>query len=288
MKTSFSTLACPDWSLPEVLAAATDYGYDGVELRVISRELDLWKLPDFTSSSLAATRAAIDACGVAVAAIGSSACFHSHEVLERQRNLDSARRMAEVAAGLGAPAIRVFGDRIQTARTRDETVMWIADSLTQLAGELKSQGIQVWLETHGDFAAAADVSKLFKHLDCTEIGIIWDPANVFAQTREMPLIPLLMRDRIRHVHLKDVTWDAEGPHYAATGEGEFPFSTLFDSLREIAFDGFVSFEWEKLWHPELAAPEIALPHFIKWWRTLGAHDAQSCANHEARSLDDGH
>ena len=45
MKTSFSTLACPDWSLPEVLGAAANYGYDGVELRVISRELDLWKLP---------------------------------------------------------------------------------------------------------------------------------------------------------------------------------------------------------------------------------------------------
>ncbi len=269
MKTSFSTLACPDWSLPEVLAAATGYGYDGVELRVISRELDLWKLPDFKSSSLASTRAAIDACGVAVVAIGSSACFHSPEVLERQRNLDSARRLAEVAAGLGVPAIRVFGDRIQTARTRDETVRWIADSLTQLADELKPQGIQVWLETHGDFAVAADTSEIFKHLDCAEIGIIWDPANAFAKTRELPLIPLLIRDRIRHVHLKDVTGEAERSHYAATGEGEFPFDTLFDSLGGIAFDGFVSFEWEKLWHPELAVPEIALPHFIKWWKNIG-------------------
>ena len=279
MKTSFSTLACPDWSLPEVLAAATGYGYDGVELRVISRELDLWKLPDFKSSSLAATRAAIDACGVAVAAIGSSACFHSPEVLERQRNLDSARRMAEVAAGLGAPAIRVFGDRIQAGRTRDETVRWIADSLTQLADELKPQGIQVWLETHGDFAVAADVSGIFKHLNLAEIGIIWDPANAFAQTREMPVIPPLIQNHIRHVHLKDVTWEAEGFRYVATGEGQFPFNIVFDSLGGIGFDGFFSFEWEKLWHPELAAPEIALPHFIKWWRSIRAHDAQSCANH---------
>ena len=72
MKSSFSTLACPDWSLPQVLAAAANYGYDGVELRVISRELDLWKLCEFKSSSLAATRAAIEDQGLAVAAMGSS------------------------------------------------------------------------------------------------------------------------------------------------------------------------------------------------------------------------
>jgi hypothetical protein len=42
-----------------VLAAAANYGYDGVELRVISRELDLWKLPEFKSSALAATRCSL-------------------------------------------------------------------------------------------------------------------------------------------------------------------------------------------------------------------------------------
>ena len=118
----------------------------------------------------------------------------------------------------------------------------------------------------GHFAVAADVSGIFKHLNLAEIGIIWDPANAFAQTREMPVIPPLIQNHIRHVHLKDVTWEAEGFRYVATGEGQFPFNILFDSLGGIGFDGFFSFEWEKLWHPELAAPEIALPHFIKWWK----------------------
>jgi len=54
-----------------------------------------------------------------------------------------------------------------------------------------------------------------------------------------------------------------------SGEGEFPFDTMFASLAAVDFDGFVSFEWEKHWHPELAGPEIALPHFIKWWKNRG-------------------
>lgn len=271
MKTSFSTLACPDWSLSEVLRAAAAYGYDGVELRVLSRELDLWKLPELKSSSLAATRAAIEDHGLVVASMGSSACFHSPDVQERERNMDSAMRMAELAAGLGSPSIRVFGDRIQPGSDRTETAAWIADSLTQLADKLAPSGVQVWLETHGDFAAAADVNEIFAQLDCPQVGIIWDPANAFDKSGEEPRIPIQIPSRIRHVHLKDLVRNADGPsHYMLTGEGEFPFHTMFDSLAEIGFDGFVSFEWEKHWHPELAAPEIALPHFIQWWKSREA------------------
>ncbi|MBN9617439.1 MAG: hypothetical protein BGO25_14735 [Acidobacteriales bacterium 59-55] len=268
MKTSFSTLACPDWNLSEVLAAAEKYGYDGVELRVISRELDLWKLPEFHGSALAATRAAVEDHGLVVAGLGSSACFHSPDAQERERNLDSALRMAEVAAGLGAPAIRVFGDRIQTGCTREQTTSWIAESLTQLAGRLKPDGVQVWLETHGDFASAADVSEIFAQLNSAEVGIIWDPANAFEQNGEAPLILPPMATRIRHVHLKDLTRDVQGlSHYTPTGEGDFPFDTIFTLLAGIDFDAFVSFEWEKLWHPELAGPEVALPHFLHWWKS---------------------
>jgi sugar phosphate isomerase/epimerase len=268
MKTSFSTLACPDWNLSDVLSAAVNYGYDGVELRVISRELDLWKLPEFKSSSLAATRAVIEDHNLVIASIGSSACFHSPDVEERERNLDLALRMAEVAVGVGAPSVRVFGDRIQPGSGRKQTAGWIADSLMRLMEKLKSGGIQVWLETHGDFAAGADVSEIFEQLDSADIGIIWDPANAFEQNGETPLIPPQMSSHIRHVHLKDLTWDAQGlSHYVPIGEGEFPLDTMFASLAGIGFDGFVSFEWEKLWHPELVSAEIALPHFIKWWKS---------------------
>jgi sugar phosphate isomerase/epimerase len=236
-------------------------------LRGISRELDLWKLPEFQSSALADTRRVIEDHGLVVVSIGSSACFHSPDTQERGRNLDSALRMAELAAGLGARAIRVFGDRIQPNSTRQQTVGWLADSLTRLADNLKAEGVQVWLETHGDFAAAADVGEVFAQLNTVEIGVIWDPANIFEQTGEAPFIPASMLSRIQHVHLKDLVRGVQGmSRYVPTGEGEFPFDTMFASLAGIKFNGFISFEWEKLWHPELASPESALPHFIQWWK----------------------
>ena len=268
MKTSFSTLACPDWHLSQVIDAAANYGYDGIELRVISREFDLWKLPEFKAPSLPATRAAIESRGLVVVTADSSACFHSPDASERERNFVSALHMADVAAGLGARAIRVFGDSIQPGNSRGDTARWIADSLDRLAHELEPSGVQVWLETHGDFSSAADVSNLFALLGRSDIGIIWDPANAFDRHGEMPVIPSDIAPYIQHVHLKDLSNSSVGPsRFVPTGQGDFPFERMFDWLAAIGFDGYVSFEWEKQWHPELAPPEEALPHFIHWWKT---------------------
>ena len=33
-------------------------------------------------------------------------------------------------------------------------------------------------------------------------------------------------------------------------------------IRQLNYDGYVSFEWEKYWHPEIEEPEVALPDFI--------------------------
>ena len=76
--------------------------------------------------------------GLVVASMGSSACFHSPDTQERERNLDSALRMAEIAAGLGAPSIRVFGDHIQPGSDRKQTAAWIAESLTRARGQVKA------------------------------------------------------------------------------------------------------------------------------------------------------
>ena len=41
---------------------------------------------------------------------------------------------------------------------------------------------------------------------------------------------------------------------------------ILAELRRVKYEHFVSFEWEKKWRPELAEPEIAIPHFAKWLR----------------------
>jgi fatty-acyl-CoA synthase len=44
---------------------------------------------------------------------------------------------------------------------------------------------------------------------------------------------------------------------------------MLHMLGDRGYDGYVSVEWEKRWHPELAEPEIALPQHIAWLRGEG-------------------
>jgi sugar phosphate isomerase/epimerase len=73
-------------------------------------------------------------------------------------------------------------------------------------------------------------------------------------------------DAIRHVHVKDLRRDCGGWNYVLTGEGAFPLPELKVAVQDLQYDRFLSFEWEKKWHPEIADAEIALPHFARWFR----------------------
>jgi hypothetical protein len=51
-----------------------------------------------------------------------------------------------------------------------------------------------------------------------------------------------------------------------TGHGNFPLPEVRAALRQLRFDRFVSFEWEKKWHPEIADANVALSHFTLWFQ----------------------
>jgi hypothetical protein len=39
-------------------------------------------------------------------------------------------------------------------------------------------------------------------------------------------------------------------------------------LEQGGYDGYLSFEWEKAWHPEIDEPEVAIPQYATYMRKL--------------------
>ena len=100
-------------------------------------------------------------------------------------------------------------------------------------------------------------------------GVIWDPVNSFIADGEQPRDgAVTLGSTIKHVHIKDVTRNSQGWNYDLPGNGQFPLTELLESLKALQYASFLSFEWEKQWHPELADAEIALPHFANWFHGL--------------------
>lgn len=260
MKPSFSTLACGGWSFAQMIDAALSCGYAGIELRAMNGSLDLPGQPDLRGDGLRESVARLRDTHIKVPCIDTSACLHWSDALKRQDAIDQVLRHVEMAQMLGVPLLRVFPDTIQPGTTRAQTVQWICEGMMALRECLRGSGVEGVLEQHGDFATVEQLAAL-----PGENPMIWDPANAFA-SGTVVAIPLELQPRIRHVHLKDFTFrDNDMPQYVLPGEGIYPVVTMVAELKRIRYAGFVSFEWERYWHSELAAPEIALPQFIEWW-----------------------
>ena len=183
--------------------------------------------------------------------------------------------MLALASALGAPGVRIFGDRVQPGATRQATEGWIVEALHVLGEEAEAAGLETWLETHGDFASAEATSRILARAGTRGVGVVWDPANAFAESGEHPSEGFARLDGlVRHVHLKDIRLgpasDAAGLASAwqpvPVGTGQFPAGEVVTLLRGAGFAGHVSFEWEKRWHPSIEEPEVALPHFARWFR----------------------
>lgn len=255
-----------------MIEQARNLGYDGIELRFIENSDRLWELPALHGAGLNETRDRLASAGLAIPCVDTSCFFHHTEQKQRLQSLQMGKQMVELAAALHAPGIRIFGDRIQPGADMLSTAAWAADGLRQLAEFARPAGVEVWLESHGNFAPAAATMSILRAADRANSGVIWDPLNAYSEFGEgLGEGWRIVSGAVRHVHIKDARRvDGAPPNQPwepmLLGEGDFPARELVALLRENHYQRFVSFEWEKRWHPHIPDPEIALPHFMRWMR----------------------
>jgi sugar phosphate isomerase/epimerase len=293
---SFSTLACPDWPWEEIASRAAEYGYNGVEVRLIERETDLLKRREFAEESIAANLDLLESRGLAVCGLASSVRFDDLERDVRDAELAIGKLYITLANRLGAEFIRVFGDVLPPENepaARHQVIRNIAAGLDALAefSDLHNYGVDVLIETHGDFADSKLLLELLVHVRHPRVGVLWDTHHPWRFFGE-PVAETYARLRpwIRHTHWKDsrvaeVTERTAAELAAAAqarrtnrghreasyvmfGTGEFPAGETMSLLTSGGYTGWCSLEWEKAWHPNLADPDIALPPFPAALRRL--------------------
>lgn len=269
-KLSFSSLGCPDWSLQQMADFAAANGYQGLELRGLNREMDLTRAPEFSSPArMKETLRIMQDKELEFVGLGSSANLHPAEAAERKKNLDEGRRFIDLAGAIGCPYVRVFPNNFPKDQEKQQTMDLIAEGLLELAGHARTAGVIVLMETHGDLVRTDDLVSVMKAAEHPHAGLVWDVSNMWSVTREKPAsVWQQLKKYIRHTHIKDARIVDGKPGYTLLGEGEVPVAAAIAELIRGGYQGYFSFEWEKLWHPELAAPEIAIAHYPKAMRTI--------------------
>ena len=262
---SFSTLGCPKWALPDIINFASDNGYDGIEIRGILGELDLTKCPDFSSSEkIASVKKVVKDKQLKIINLGASTGLHHADPEKRKSNLDEARRFIDLAQKLDCPYIRVFPNNLPKDQDRNATLDLISKGLVELSDHAKGSNVSVLLETHGDVVETNDVLQIMKNSENPKVGLVWDVVNVWSVTKEPPAqVYEKLKKYIRHTHFKDAKFANGEMHYVLMGQGDAPISEAVKALINGKYKGYYSFEWEKLWHPDIEEPEIAIAQYPK-------------------------
>ena len=207
LRICFSTLACPDWSWHDVLKYGPKFGYQGVEIRLLEREVDLLVRPEFQPDQLARRRAELDAANFQVAGLGSSVRFDYLDAEVRQQQLEIGCRYIDLAHQLRSRFVRVFGDVFTAghdAPGRERVLGQVVEGLTALGHYAEPRGVLVLMETHGDFAATHWMQTVMERVNHPAVGVLWDTHHPWRFYNE-PLSESFNRLRpwIQHTHWKD-------------------------------------------------------------------------------------
>ena len=264
---AFSTLGCPGWEWKTILGHASEWGYAAIELRGIQGEMDLTKRPELSGSGLAQSLKDLDAQGLRISDLGASATMHEFEPAKRKAQLDEARRFIDLAHRMNVPYVRVFGDKILAGQTKEATVDRVVSGLRELGQHAKGSGVQVLMESHGDFPDSPTLLELMKDVAMPEVGILWDTHHTFSMGKEQPSVTYgRLKPYIRHTHIKDSTGEGENLHYVLPGAGRIPLREIVRVLATGGYRGYYCFEWEKVWHKEIEEPEVAFPKYAEVMR----------------------
>jgi sugar phosphate isomerase/epimerase len=265
MKLSFSTLGCPHYNIDQIIGIAVENGYQGIEIRAVGGTVDIHTLDEFKGGGLADTAKKIKAAGLEVSCVGTGVRFNKACKDDQTKNLELAKTGIEIAKALDCPYIRVFGGPMIPTQGYTESMKWLWEGNSKLCELAQGTGVLPLIETHDDFSASARVGELLGGLSAgSKIALCWDILHPLRFGEAVEDTYAALKDLIRHVHIKDSTvFNAKGFDFELIGEGKVPIAECIALLKSGGYEGYLSFEWEKLWHPEIPGPEIAIPHYAK-------------------------
>ncbi len=267
---AFSTLAFPDATLAAAASAGRRWGYSGIELRLIDGELID---PAMSAVRRAQVRRTLAAAGLPVVAVDSSIRLTGEDPGPE------LHRFLQLASDLAAPLVRVFGGTLDPPPARRDRLRHAAGVLEEAVPLAARLGVAIGVETHDAFSASSVVAELLALLSEDGVppdlvGAVWDshhphrvgetPTEVYANLS--PRILLAQVKDARRIRGGRPPRSQQSPdgewQLVLLGAGEVPVREMLGLLTAGGYPHWISVEWEKRWHPEIEAPEIALPQHL--------------------------
>jgi len=268
MKFGFSTLGCPGWLWGEIITAAADLGFDGIELRGIGSEIYLPQVREFAPDHLPQIKSRLQKMGLEIPCLTTGAFLFDTD--KKDSALEEVQAYLELASILDSPYIRVLGDGNPHPGGEVDEVL-LEENLAYLLPLAREKNVTLLLETNGVYASSPRLRALMEKINHPNLGLLWDvhhPYRFFQEPVDQTYTTL--KPWIRHIHVKDSIVSQGKIQYRMLGYGDVPVAEAVSLLAADNYQGFIVLEWVKRWNMDLEEPGIVFSHYLNAIKRMAA------------------
>ena len=266
MKLSFSTNG---WKLgfSKLLEICAENKIFGLEIHDVNSPSFNDEQP-FTKRNISATKRKLFESGVSISCIDVVGNFA--DVTATESNVQEAKNAIELASELNCAFIRLHAYMTQGAtESVDACEYAVKSSIPEILEYATKLGVTVLMETMGLYADTARLAELLNGFACDNFSAVWDIHHTHRYPQETAEVSIKnLGKHIKHLHIKDSISENGKVTYCLLGEGDLPIKTVFDGLRSINYDGFISLELLPEWLESLGDVDIVLPQFAGYMGTF--------------------
>jgi len=233
MRLAYMSSVCPKMTLAELLETGRRYGYEGIEFRPEWGHAHGVELAASAEQRREIARQLRDG-GLVPCCISPGVKFCHNEQAKRDEEQAKLTQYIEMAAEIGIPHIRVFGDPIPNtgAGTRQRNYKVQSDYLGEAAERAAHAGVQLVLETHMNFRALDADEVLYLAGYPAELWVNWHLGHCLRHGEDVDEAYRHVKGRVGHVHWNIVEEKVERLH----------LHRQFELLAGEGYDGYCSVE----------------------------------------------
>ena len=261
VKVCVYSLIFRDYALKDILEKLSEIGYDAIEIRIADDGVHL--STQYTEDDIVNVKNLLSEYNFKVSDLAGYAKL-GYEWDRAKHEIDTMIRTGRAADKLGSKYFRIKVRGYDANVGYEKIRKLFREQLEHLIKTLKSENIEAVpvIEQHGggDMAhTTAILIDLLRGFDPEYIGVMFDPGNSVKEG----WLPLdlqidIVKDYIKHVHVKNYEWNPEKPgevRASPLDRGIVDWVKVVEILSKYGFDGYYSLEDFRDMPPEVKARE---------------------------------
>ncbi len=258
MKLSFSTNGW-EMDFDKLIELCVENKISGLEIHDVNCS-GFFSKP-FAKSNIAKTNRKLFENGIAISCI--DAVNNLADLDNIKKAVKEIESLISLSKEVGCKYVRLHAYKGQVTNEEldkiDENIIAI---MPELISKARDMGVTLLMESMGIYADTKRLSALLDSFACDNFSAVWDIHHTHRFASESAEISIKnLGKHIKHLHIKDSVIEDGKIKYCLLGEGDLPIKSVFDSLRSINYEGYMSLELMPEWLESLGDVDIVLPQF---------------------------